>query len=458
MLTGLFILVACNNDKPIPDDTDSSNEPSSNPNLECEVDLDCNDYQICESNACENGDRNNSPEEAEALLWEDPTIGYINPAEDEDFYSFTGGAGEYIRITTTHDFDEGNTVLTLRSPSGQVVAWSDDYPTGSVVSTYDSALYAYLVEDGDYLITVEDASTYYGTEAPIGSALYAYTITLEEWSQTTAEPDAADDASTSLSIENDNMWNAVGVHIQSEGDSDWILVNVSTESSWLYISGMIDMGGSDLNSLVSLYTSDGVLLSEKENVGPDGSLLYPQLTPGDYLIEISDANGGGGDNFWEYFFIIVREKATYDVELEPNNDGGTSTPVSLEETQTSSDKDYSYGHAFGTASGPSDIDWYSIANPYGADTYFVACLNSTLEGSVLSPKLSLYDSSLTLITEVDASTAADPNAAIDGLETISDPLYYLKVESPDTAQGLPSEWYQFTAYVATFEPTSYSCP
>lgn len=454
----LTLLLACNNDKPIETDTSATNEPASEDQLECETDTDCNGAQICESNSCVDGDRNNSIEEAQALLWDDPTTGFLNPAGDEDFYSFTSSGGEYIRITTTHNFESGDTVVTLRSPTGQVVAWSDDYPTGSSISTFDSAVYALLVEAGDYVIEVEDANTYYGTGEDLGSPLYEYTLTLEEWSQHTDEPDSESDSSVDLSIENTNMWNAVGVNIQSEGDADYILINISADSSWLYIAGMADLGSSDLQTLVRLYDSEGTLLSEKEDVGPDGDLLYPQITPGDYLIEISDANGGGGDNHWGFFFIISRDKSTYETESEPNDNTGTATVLSLTETQTSSGSDYSYVQAFGTASGPNDIDWYSISNPYGADTYIVGCLNSNLQGSLLLPTFGLYDSAMNLIAEVDASSAADPNAAFDGLPTVSDPLYYLKVESPSDAQGVAAEWYQLTAYIATFEPDSYSCP
>ena len=453
----LLILWSCNNDKPIETDGTNDDETSNDNALECEVDTDCNGAQICESNNCVDGDRNNSPEDAQSLLWDDPTTGFINPAGDEDYYVFTSGGGEYVRITTTHNFEGADTVVTLRNSVGQVVAWSDDYPTGSPISTFDSAVYAYLAEGDDYVITVEDASTYYNTGEELGSQLYEYTLTLEEWSQNTDEPDSDGDPSVELSIENTNMWNAVGTNIQSEGDSDFILINVSADSSWLYVAGMADLGNSELNPMVRLYDNNMVLLSEKEDVGPDGDLLYPQVTPGDYFIEISDATGSGGDNHWSFFFIIAREKTTYEIETEPNDDMGTANSLTLTDTQTSNGSDYSYVQAFGTASGPSDVDWFAISNPY-PEAHIVGCLNSKLQGSTLLPKFSLYDSTMTMLAEVDASSAADPNAAFDGLPTVSDPMYYLKVESPADAAGTASDWYQLTAYIATFDPDSYSCP
>ena len=181
------------------------------------------------------------------------------------------------------------------------------------------------------------------------------------------------------------------VNIQSEGDSDFILINVSADSSWLTISGMEDLGNSDLKPLVRLYDSEMNLLSEKEDVGPDGELLHPQITPGDYYVEVTDATGDGGDNHWEFFFIIARDKSTYETETEPNDDMGTANSLTLTDTETSSGSPYSYVQAFGTAAGPSDVDWFSIANPY-TEAHIVGCLNSTLQGPHCCRSLSLYDS------------------------------------------------------------------
>ena len=89
-----------------------------------------------------------------------------------------------------------------------------------------------------------------------------------------------------------------------------------------------------------------------------------QITPGDYYVQVSDATGGGGDNHWDFFFIIARDKATYETETEPNEDIGSANPLTLTDTQTSNDSPYSYVQAFGTAAGPNDVDWFSIANPY----------------------------------------------------------------------------------------------
>ena len=37
-----------------------------------------------------------------------------------------------------------------------IVTWSDDFPTGTRVTSIDSVIYAYLEEAGTYIVSVED--------------------------------------------------------------------------------------------------------------------------------------------------------------------------------------------------------------------------------------------------------------------------------------------------------------
>ena len=64
---------------------------------------------------------------------------------------------------------------------------------------------------------------------------------------------------------------------------------------------------------------------------------------------------------------------------------------------------------------------------------------------------------MNLLAEMDASSAADPNAFLTAFPQF--PILCISSKlSPADAQGLSSEWYHMTAYIATFEPDSYGCP
>ena len=211
MLYGISFIFACNMDKPITQDTggvDTAPPEESG----CSSDYDCGEGFICEATECIAGDRNNSLEEAVSLLWDSSSSETINPAGDVDYFVFNAEGGEYLRLYTVTDNEGDDTVVVLRDPNGKVVTWSDDYPTGSAISTKDSVLFAYLADEGQYSISVEDYGSYFGEE-PQGSSFYTYSIYIEEWSRATRESDAIDNPQLGIDMESTNMWDSVGVLI-----------------------------------------------------------------------------------------------------------------------------------------------------------------------------------------------------------------------------------------------------
>ena len=167
-----LVLFGCGKDEPIEDGStgvgsgDGGDEGGDDGGeYDCESDDECSSWEICESQECVDGDRNNSLDEAEGILWDDATSGYINPADDVDYYTFTAEGGEYIRVSVTNDSEEGDTVLVLRNPSGKTHAVVDNHPTGGSVSTYDSVMYAYLDEAGTWSLSIEDVGSYSGSVA-----------------------------------------------------------------------------------------------------------------------------------------------------------------------------------------------------------------------------------------------------------------------------------------------------
>ena len=450
------------------DDTDSG---------ECQSDDDCSNWQICEDGVCVDGDRNNSVDEAESLLWEDPVTGYINPAEDVDYYTFTAEGGEYIRASTTTEEEEEDskvewdTVLVIRDTSGKILAYSDDYPTGSTVGGYDSIVYAYIAEAGEYTISVEDVGSWDGAEG-YGSSSYSYELFLEEWSTHTDENDSAESPSYEFAPDSDNTWYAIGVHLEEAGDTDYIKLTYPWDNAGLVIDGIEDLGGSDANPLVRIYDEDGNLLSEKEETGPEGPVFYPAMTAGNYLIEVTDADGNGGDDIWTFLFVYLHsEDSAYDSEAENNDDPTFANEIELTDLENSSGNKFSRGYKQGFVDTSDDEDWLSFEAPADyEEAYVVACMNSSIWGSTAAPTIELYDSSGTLLldeNDEDASVAGDPdskpNANIENAPATPGDTHYLRVVAPEDAEGSASEWWRINIYVASFAVSSYeeggyACP
>ncbi|MEC7985875.1 MAG: PPC domain-containing protein [Myxococcota bacterium] len=449
------LLCACVTDKE-PESSNGADSATDQPDVECTQDSECSDGFICEAQECISGDRNNSQEEAISLLWSDSRNGTINPAGDIDYYSFNASGGEYIRIYTTTEYDEDDTVLVLRDPNGKILTWSDDYPTGSQVSSKDSVIFAYLPIAGTYLITVQDYGTYFNT-TPNGSPFYGYGLYLEEWQRHTRENDSMENPQLGIDMENTNMWDSVGVNIQEDGDMDYVSINYTADSPALQLSGVINLDGSDLYSLVNLYNDEGQLLSSQTEVGPSGTLRYPMMTPGTYLLEITDSGGLGSAEHWTFLFPIARDiSVEYHQDTEPNDDNTTPTDLPLEVTSNSNGNEYGFGYGVGSL-GAADEDWFVVSNPYDDGT-LVVCLASTLYGSTLSPSIDIYDAGLNLLGSQISDPNSDPNAAIDSISYNAGD-YYIRIYTEEVlVEESHSNWYQFITFAASFNPESYSCP
>ena len=454
MLISTILFLACNGDV-APEETTTSTTTTTEEG--CSGDSECSDGKICEETECIDGDRNNSAEEAEAILWDDSVSGFINPAGDIDYYTFSAHGGEYIRITTEVLFEDGDTVVVLRDPTGQILTWSDDFPTGTAVTSLDSVIYAYLPYEGDYLISVEDYYAFNNSDE-YGHPNYDYTLSLTSWDQVTAEPDEMGDASLTVDMDSVNLWDSVGVHIQEVEDSDWIELNYAPQgdegiSPFLYVSGTINLDGSSLTPQVRLRDENGDVLSDFVGVGPEGVLLYPNMTEGKYWMEIKDENDGGGDDYWTFLFLISRDYTPYPTETESNDSQETANALEMTTLETSSESEYKVGKYFGELSA-GDVDWFSFSHDY-PEGQIVLCLSSAKYGSTTAPFVQITDLEGNIIVEGDASTD-EPNFGFQ--DFVSETGEYFISIQDDEAIGLSSDWYQFLVYSTDFEATSYDCP
>lgn len=455
-LTPLLVLLACSGPKDggTPDDTDAGD---SGPGPDCVEDDDCGTAEICEAEACIDGDRNNSVEEAENILYSDPVSGTLNPDDDVDYYVFTAEGGEYVRVATTVEDVEGyDTVVIIRDSAGKVVTSADGFATGTGVTGVDAVAFAYLDAAGEYTIAVQDVGTAAGTGGA-GSPDYAYTLTLDEWGATTGETDAADDPSTTVDLGTERIWYSVGVLVDEPGDSDWIAVEFPNDGQNLYVDGNQDLTGSELDPLVRLWGEDGTLLGEKRGVGPDDYLLAPHLAAGSYVVEVTDADGAGSGNHWTFLHLIARadsDTAVFQEGAEPDDTLEDATPLTGVESTNSGGNAFSTALGIGWADGPGDEDWYVIESSY-AETGLVVCLTSSPWGSLTAPTIGLYDADGNLLSEAVGDSASFPTANLDSVD-VGAGSWYLRVRAPDDAVGTRGEWYRFNWYYASFSVAPYA--
>ncbi|MFT5686555.1 MAG: hypothetical protein ACI8RZ_007511 [Myxococcota bacterium] len=465
----LVLMTACGDkDQPIENDDEGGGDTVID-TQECDSDGDCGSSDICEDNECVDGDRNNSVEEAETLLPDDDSDGYfINPSGDEDYYSYTSNGGEFIRIAVTSpdesksDVDVYDTYLTLRDPDLRVIAEVDNYPTGASLSSADSILYAYLAEAGTYTLVVEDNGTYVG-ESAYGDNRYEYAISIATWGQHTEDEDAADDPGLSIDMDSANSYYAIGVALEEEGDIDYVELNMAFDNNRFYVLGQVDVLDG-VNPQVKLHTEDGETLMDVAPLSGGASAYYPATQDGDYILELSDEDGDGGDNEWFFVFLLQDGgDSASPVEDEDNGLPILATPLEFTENSNSSG-DYTVSNVLGFADPTKgkdgyevDEDWYSIEA--FDDGFLVVCLSSSYYGSAITPTLSLIEQDgTTVLEEVEGSEDEYPTAVIENVEVIGGDTYYVKVTNPEDATGSPMEWYEFTLYVADFSIGNYGCP
>ena len=161
MLLGLSTIVAACG--PRTEDSAPEGKPDPDSGPECTEDADCGDDQICESEACEDGDRNNEMEEAETLIWEETVAGVINPSGDVDWFAVDAAGGEFFRVSVvTEEIDGGlDSVVSVYDSAGHRLVWEDEHPGGNV-SSADSMVFGYFPEAGTWYIKVEDVGTFDG--------------------------------------------------------------------------------------------------------------------------------------------------------------------------------------------------------------------------------------------------------------------------------------------------------
>jgi len=469
----------------------------------CTDDSECQSWEICEVSACIDGDRDNSFSEATNFgQTEDGVSGYINIPNDVDHWRYTASGGEFIRASIDpHEArvegePEADLKLTVYAPDGSVLTSADDYPNGGSVGNYDSVIYAYMAYAGDYIFKIEDVNADFGGVA-WGGQEYSYTLRMYDWINFTRDRDSTLDAPILFGAEEDggltmtpNSWSAVGVLIEEEGDVDYIALNFADGNveeadedgvpyGWyggeFTVDGLLDLSGSDATPLVTFHDPDDLVASSLEGVGPDGSLKYPALREGSWVLALTDANGGGGPNHWYAVLLNAEHRGdNYPWESESNDTVTAANAIELVEARNSNDKLFATGTIQGQVDSPGDIDHFSIMVPEtiagttedvtDPSQWVVLCMTSSNQGSAIAPSITVTDAEGSLLSDgegetietIEANPDSDPNLNVENIIITPGETLTIAVDAgPDTLGG-PDEWYKLRAFVASFPVSTYA--
>jgi hypothetical protein len=377
----LALLVgACSTNRRTDDDVDTTPPDTS----ECGLDDDCGAFEICEDLACVIGDRDDSFETASPIYQasgtDDPNVaqGLIHVAGDVDHYVYTSPGDEWLRIWTQTDEDNTDgldTVLSVYAPNGTLHHVMDEFGTGSV-RTYDSLMNVYLPTPGTWFLKVEDKGTYYDAEPPRGSEQFRYKLGVEAWGSYSTETDSAEDPSIRFEMANGTTIYPWGVVIDAPGDVDYTTAKMPHGDAPFEIWAPEAIPGSSLRARVEVEDADGELVMTKDDVGPDGAMMYFDGYDTTWQVRVSDLRGdqGGGDH-WTVLYLRTRSEGYGNPrEQEPNNTAGDANPLSKEEVREGSqvtDRSFLQG-VLGNA---GDEDWWSV-DTVGGGTMRLACSSS----------------------------------------------------------------------------------
>jgi len=449
-VTIVLVAAGCNGKATTGDDTDAATTtddttPYSTSSSECAEDEDCSGWQICDDAVCVSGDRNNDFEEAESVLWETGTTGYLQSNDDVDYYAFGADGGEWIRVTTEPlGSEDMNTVVSLYDPNGKLHHIEDDFPTGPV-STYDTVLYAYLPTAGTWLLAVEDLDGASGSD-------FSYELVVQETGAHTSESDSFDDPASSVTAESSATIWTVGVLLEEVGDVDYINLDLPYEDCPVLIYGAAYDGGTDAVATVELYTPEQQRLLRKEGLGPEGIAQHYGVSGGRAVIAATDASGQGGDDHWFFVYILIGEPGAYPRETEPNDYDVEASPLPAFDAYTSSSGDYLATTIWGDIESSYDEDWYRVEVDAEADGRRLHVFGSSGRyGSLMTPRVEVFDEWGAPLEGDTFIDDGDNFPDLANLGPVSEgSVYFIRVTDEYGSYGL-DHTYRISPYLAEFE-------
>jgi len=451
---------------PPPEDTevDTTNDTDDDTAAySCTEDDECEAWEICEATACLAGDRNNSWDEAELLLWSIETHGYINPEDDVDYYTFHGSGGEWVEIASRPLGEDGyessaylDTIVTVYDPDGDVLAWEDDSAVGTL-DDFDCLVMAYLAQEGTYGVEVRQASS---TEphCPAGGPDFGYEIEIYEDPYHTSEPDSLSEPSGSAEVLY-QAWTSLGALLETEGDSDFYKLELPYDACPVEIVGTANLEGTDALPRIRMYDLQGNVLLDTTLEGSGDYARYPKVDGGEAVLEFLDADGRGSDNSWFWTFsTALRPDLTLEIgegidsstqdEVEPNDDAATATVLDTTVLGTDEVGYLRWSQAWGWLANGEDEDWLAFWVP--EDWHAGLRVQSGHYGSLLNAAISVYSPGGLLI-ESNADEVGGTTLFAD-LGELGEGYHTLRIQHPEESQDGGPGYFYFTGIAVSSSP------
>jgi hypothetical protein len=471
VLTMLPLLMSCQKDEPIGDESDADTDADTDADSDADSDADTDADTDADGDA---GDDIASATQAAYSDGKTPTADdEIGEPGDRDFFAIEMNEGERVlAFTLAYALDkdgEPDTVLRLWDSAGSEIVENDDMPFR--IFETDSAVLFQAETTDTYYFEVLDWTDWADWEGdPAGGSTFDYefwvlALTADdvEPNDTMADVDKLYDTKTPTlyqNLFNDKYYSDFYGDLDSSGDVDMFRLDVP-EGDYLGIM-MWPQSFGTMTPAMTLYDQTGNVVARTEDPGytvdnsvwfVDHALLH-RATKGAYYFAIEDlaGNSGPGTFYGGMIALYIPEAAS--LESESNDVVLAGNVVPLEESTSTAGFYYAaMAGEVGTGSDPADCFHLAAGDAGGdlGDMYVSILLQAYEVGSLLDGRITVYgeDGAEEIGSATTSDVTGSPDAAAVDVQVPSgeqDVYVCIEPESADAYANANQYVVEFTVY------------
>ena len=392
------------------------------------------------------GDGNDSFADADPITLSEPVEGAaISPAGDQDFYSFTGEAGQWVVIATDANPDDDpemlDTVVTLYDSSMTAIAENDDsVPRFDT----DSEILTRLPSSGTYYVSVREFSDWAG-ETPEGMPSFTYSLTVADLDPAaplvTIDAEPGDDIASAQ---------ALGLNTSAEGDfgvllgglrdtTDVDVFSFTVTAAKPYAEFLVLPNGAEGNGATAvprnMWVTDAAGTTIIARVDPSMlPELSPALDPGEYRLWVEHGGAVGANDFYVIKVFRYTRDNTNETSEALNDVAATAEPLTLADA----DGDGIRTGFIRATLGPADVDHYSFDVAAG-EVVSIFCSSRTAGSGVIGLSASLTDVTGVTVLGGDTETATE-SIVIEEVDVGGAGTYLLRLTKVEQDPEVIGDW------------------